>query len=58
MKPHAQVAVQTMDIPNGHSVANSTTTTLEGNKKTTNMIRESPTKRIVYRHLNQKSGGL
>jgi len=48
LKTHAEVAVQTIDIPNHDSIANSTTTAPEGNQETTtNMIRESPTKKNI-----------
>lgn len=49
VKTHVEVAIQMMDIPNDDLVANSTTTAPEGNQKTTtNMIRESPTRRTIY----------
>lgn len=56
VKTHAEVAVQMVDIPNDDSVANSITTTLDWNQETnTNMIRESLTRRTIYRHSNHKS---
>ena len=54
-KTYVEVAIQTMDIPNDDSVANSTTTTPEENQdSTTNMIKESQTKGAMYRHSNHK----
>ena len=49
VKTHAEVAVQTTDIPNDDLISNSTTIVLEGNQETTtNMIRESPTRKTPY----------
>ena len=56
VKTNAEVSIQTMDILNSDSIANSTTTMSEGNQeKTVNMIRESLTRRTSYRHLNHKN---
>jgi len=55
VKTSAEVAVQKIGIPNEDLVVNSTTTTPEGNQGiATDMIRKSPTKRTIYRHLNHK----
>lgn len=56
VKTHAKVTIQKLGILNDDVVANSTTTMFEGNQETTtNMIRESPTRRTIYCHLNHKS---
>jgi len=56
VKTNSRVVAQTTNIPSDYSATNSTTTMPEENQEsTTNMIRGSPTKRIMYRYLNHKS---